>query len=105
MNRKYLLAAFMIASALIGTLIVAPDGSTLFRDEGCLGCHRFRGKGGSAGPDLSAVGARRGSVWIARQIGNPKMHNPDSRMPAFSNLTFFERYAIARYLTGTEEAR
>ncbi|MGD9646563.1 MAG: PQQ-dependent sugar dehydrogenase [Pirellulales bacterium] len=33
-------------------------GQTLFREIGCVECHRFGGEGGSVGPDLAGIGKR-----------------------------------------------
>jgi len=73
-------------------------GKMVFRREGCLGCHRVRGKGGSVGPDLTNEGSKnlRGfdfssvsgpptiSNWMRRHFMNPAAVSPGSSMPAFA---------------------
>jgi ubiquinol-cytochrome c reductase cytochrome b subunit len=65
----------------------AKKGEQLFRSQGCIGCHKANGQGGSVGPDLSSgvlIGKSR--QWITVQIRNPKEHFPNSVMPSFSSL-------------------
>jgi cytochrome c2 len=88
----------LIISLLIGMFASMPRGETVFSEQRCRTCHRFKGQGGMAGPDLTDVIKRRGAVWIIRQIRNPKSHNPDSRMPSYDHLGYIEIYAIISYL-------
>ncbi len=95
---------FIIAAAALGCLFVVimffdlPDGAELFRKEGCINCHSFKGKGGSAGPELTAVTSRRSDSWIRQQIKDPKSHNPGTMMPSFERLSRKEVTALLRYL-------
>jgi mono/diheme cytochrome c family protein len=55
---------------------------TLLRDRlPCLGCHRLNGDGGTIGPDLTAVGARRSAAFIQGMITDPARTWPGTRMP------------------------
>ena len=92
-----MLPLFALAAVLLVTAC-AGQGSRLFRSEGCVNCHRFRGEGGSIGPDLTAVTKRRSEEWIARQIQNSREHNPDSRMPNFSHLSWWQVRSLIKYL-------
>ena len=76
----------------------SPDGAELFRNQGCVGCHSFKGKGGEACPDLTGVSRRRSDGWIRQQIRDSKKHYPNSRMPGFGHLSYREISAIIRYL-------
>lgn len=76
----------------------SPNGSELFKSQGCMNCHSFKGKGGEACPDLTGVTRRRNDGWIRDQIKDPKKHNPDSRMPDFGYLSYRQISAIIRYL-------
>lgn len=103
MDRKNKKIAFTGIAIVIGflfftPLLFMPQGETLFNEQKCNTCHRFRGQGGAAGPDLTDVTKRRGSVWIIRQIRNPRSHNPDSRMPIYDHLNYFEIWVIISYL-------
>ncbi|MCH2139299.1 MAG: DUF1080 domain-containing protein [Phycisphaerales bacterium] len=46
-------------------------GSALFRKARCVECHRFRGYGGSSGPDLTGVGGRFSEEDLLRAIVEP----------------------------------
>jgi len=76
----------------------AASGVDLFRTAGCIDCHSFKGQGGGLGPDLTAVTARRSASWIARYIKNPRKIDPQARMPAFENLSYWQRQALTSYL-------
>ena len=76
----------------------SPDGEQLFRTEGCMNCHTFKGKGGEMGPNLTSVTRRRSDKWIRQQIRNSKENNPNSRMPSFAHLSARQINAIIRYL-------
>src|SRR3954447_21421558 len=50
----------------------ASRGEILFRGKGaCVQCHRVGNEGGISGPDLSAVGLRRGASHLYRSITEP----------------------------------
>ncbi len=83
---------------IANALVFMPDGQKIFIQERCSTCHRFRGKGGLAGPDLTDVRSRRSSLWLIRQIRNAKAHNPDSRMPSYDHLGYLEICAVIAYL-------
>jgi len=73
-------------------------GKLILRREGCLGCHRVRGKGGSVGPDLTNEGSKNLrafdfsrvsgpqtiSNWMKRHFMDPGGVSPGSSMPAFA---------------------
>ncbi|NJD55331.1 MAG: cytochrome c [Nitrospirae bacterium] len=99
-NKKIALlgTAFFGVFLLLGMLAFIPGGEDLFRQQRCITCHRFKGQGGMAGPDLTEVFKRRNTVWIVHQIRNPRSHNPDSRMPSYENLDILDIYALISYL-------
>ncbi len=90
----------VVAICLITFLFVqgSPNGAELFKNQGCMNCHSFKGKGGETGPDLTEVTRRRSDGWIRDQIKDPKKHDPGSRMPGFGHLSYMEISAIIRYL-------
>lgn len=52
-------------------------GEALFHgDAGCLRCHVVAGWGGSLGPELSAVGARRGAAYLRLALRDPAAAQP-----------------------------
>ena len=53
-------------------------GRKLFSSQGCSGCHKIRGEGGTTGPQLSGdTLAGRSDDWLATQIRSPKSHFPE----------------------------
>jgi len=83
---------------LLGTAGCGPDGAALLERESCLTCHRFKGKGGYMGPDLTAVTARLSERQIAAQIRGEAPKGQRSRMPAYGHLSGREVKALIRYL-------
>ena len=74
-------------------------GKQLFQTEGCTGCHKVFGKGGSVGPELSGNTLKdKSRQWIEDQIRNPKSHFPNSIMPSFSRLGNEKIGHLASYL-------
>lgn len=60
------------------------EGRRLFETEGCHGCHKLDGVGGSIGPDLSEEGAsERSPQWLEAHFLNPAAVSPGSPMPNF----------------------
>jgi nitric oxide reductase subunit C len=56
-------------------------GQKLYRSLGCSGCHMINGIGGTSGPDLSHVGARRDKAWLIGHFKDPGSYTPNSAMP------------------------
>jgi ubiquinol-cytochrome c reductase cytochrome b subunit len=66
----------------------------------CVACHRIAGEGGTAGPDLSAVGTRRDADSIRRVILDPASEFPGTVMPKFgSRLNQEQVDAVVDYLS------
>ena len=60
------------------------EGRHLFETEGCHGCHKLNGVGGSIGPDLTEEGANhRSPQWLVRHFLAPSVVSPGSAMPNF----------------------
>jgi len=82
-----------IASASAGS------GQALYRNNDCAACHQIGGIGGTAGPDLTHVGAKRPDInWHIKHLRNPESVVPDSAMPDFASLSEEELRALAEYL-------
>jgi len=74
-------------------------GAQLLQSQGCTACHKVNGAGGTLGPDLSSEATRgRSRDWLATQIQNPKAHNPNSIMPAFTSLTHQQLNSLLDFL-------
>ena len=93
-----LLAALAVSGCGSGsrthTERAAPDGKTIFRSAGCVGCHTLEDAGSTAtiGPDLD--NARPDVALVKLQVTNG-----GGRMPSFrSKLKPAEIQAVARYV-------
>jgi ubiquinol-cytochrome c reductase cytochrome b subunit len=74
-------------------------GEQLYHSAGCGSCHRVNGEGGTIGPDLSNEGQRgRSREWLIVQIRDPKVHVPDSTMPAITSLNDQQMNELLDYL-------
>lgn len=62
-------------------------GQKLYQSLGCSNCHMINGVGGTTGPDLTTVGARRDREWILGHFKDPKAYVPNSAMPSFGHLS------------------
>jgi mono/diheme cytochrome c family protein len=101
-KRNFIFAATGLGLMLIIVLTACgkePRGAVLFRTHRCVECHDIKGKGGSAGPNLTYVGKRRSRDYIVEQIKNPSSHNPNTAMPSFQNLPETDIYDLADYLS------
>ena len=78
--------------------LLPPTSGRVLYDEHCRTCHSFQGEGGNTAPDLTAVTEARSEDWIRRQIVNPKVNDPRSRMPSYEHLSRGEVRAIIGYL-------
>jgi cytochrome c oxidase cbb3-type subunit III len=54
----------------------AQRGATLYASNGCGGCHIVNGQGGILGPELTAIGARRGPAFLRDAILKPEASHP-----------------------------
>ena len=73
-------------------------GKSVYDQFRCDLCHKIGDKGGAIGPELTHVGKNRDSLWLATQIRDPKSHNPNTQMPAFSQIPEGEIHALIGYL-------
>ncbi len=78
------------------------SGVQIFQTAGCTACHSVEGRGGTIGPALSKGAlSGKGRAWIVEQIRNPKSHNPNTIMPAFTALSGQQVDILVSYLMGT----
>jgi len=74
------------------------DGRRLFETQGCRGCHKLNGVGGTIGPDLTEEGAiRRSPGWLERHFLNPNAVSRNSPMPNF-HFTKEQARALTFYM-------
>ncbi len=55
----------------------ARTGGSLFRTQGCVGCHQVGAEGGRMGPALTDVGSRRGAAFLRAKIVEPAASVPE----------------------------
>lgn len=88
-------------------------GATLFRQAGCLGCHKLdlnqpatnvgpstlvlQTEPPKVGPDLDRIGEKVNPAWLVGWLQNPQSHSIDARMPNLG-LKVDEAEAISTYL-------
>ena len=57
----------------------ARRGAELYRGKGnCMQCHAIHGRGGTLGPELTGIGARRSAGYLRESLTNPEASIPDS---------------------------
>jgi putative heme-binding domain-containing protein len=54
----------------------AARGAAVYQSSGCASCHVIEGRGGILGPELTTIGARRGSVYLRESIVKPGAAHP-----------------------------
>lgn len=97
------LAAFVqgLTSETAAALSEAPPeitaGAQIFVANGCGGCHKVNGSGGTLGPSLNGVGGRRSRDWIAQRLRDPRLQSPGTVMPAFG-FSAHDRDLLISYL-------
>lgn len=92
----------LVSTAVAGTTpsdSLKQKGEIIYKAQGCDGCHKIQGIGGTIGPVLDKVGAKRDSQWLHSQLENPKANNPKSLMPSFTHLKENEEEALIQYLS------
>lgn len=82
----------------VGIPDVVRNGALLYFRENCSTCHRWRGQGGTTGPDLTRVRERRDSRWIVEHFKNPKQLSPGTKMPPFDYLSEAELADLTTFL-------
>jgi mono/diheme cytochrome c family protein len=74
------------------------EGRRLFETQGCRGCHKLNGVGGSIGPDLTEEGAvHRFPEWLERHFLDPNQVSKSSPMPNF-HFTKEQARALTFYM-------
>ena len=68
-----------VAAGVAGQELSA--GEKVYRAHGCSDCHIISGIGGTSGPDLTHVGAKRDRAWLIGHFKDPDDYVKDSAMP------------------------
>jgi mono/diheme cytochrome c family protein len=92
-------APLLASTASLSAGELAKEGSLLFRQENCIGCHRLHGEGGTIGPDLSSEGrGGRTDAWMIGHLLDPSAYAPGSIMPPARNLSRQQIEALTAFL-------
>lgn len=59
----------------------AERGRRIYAAQGCAGCHWIAGSGGTQGPELTDVGARRSLAYLRESITKPAAAFPERYLP------------------------
>lgn len=70
----------LATAAGVGGAELTP-GQRVYQSLGCSGCHMINGIGGTTGPDLTKVGARRDRTWLMGHFRDPDDYVKGSAMP------------------------
>lgn len=75
-------------------------GKKVYDGNGCANCHAINGVGGATGANLTKVGAnpKHTPKWLEESIVNPKLHDPDSTMPAYDSMDAKDLKNLVAYL-------
>ena len=93
------LALLLLAAGSAVAQDAVEKGAKVFRQAGCIACHKVNGQGGPSGPDLTRVGAvRTEQAWLRGFLKDPAAVVPGSRMPPFDDLTEDEVRSLTAYL-------
>ena len=83
------------AEAQDGALVAR--GQSVFKDEGCYGCHTVGKTGTPIAPDLSRIGAKHDQAYLGAWLRDPAQQKPRQHMPKLK-LTEAEVQALTAYL-------
>jgi len=98
-------------AASVPSAQVVHRGKQLVISLGCLGCHRYQGRGGTPGPDITYIGDKTAhdfdfkdfqgehtaSAWVLELLKNPDAVSPGTPMPDF-NLSNQQAHDLTMYL-------
>jgi mono/diheme cytochrome c family protein len=73
------------------------QGTRVFNDQGCYGCHTIGKSGTPIALDLSTVGSKHSEAYLRGWLRDPKQQKPRAHMPKL-DLTEVEVRALAAYL-------
>jgi len=102
MSRHLLIPALLVSALALPHQAAADDtrARQLLDSQGCKGCHRLGGEGGTVGPDLKEVGARLSREQLRQQLIEPRRRHSDGSMPAFNHLPASDIEALVDFLAG-----
>jgi nitric oxide reductase subunit C len=91
----------LATAAGVGGAILTP-GQSLYQSLGCVNCHMLNGIGGTTGPELTHVGSRHDSTWLAGHVKDPAAYVPGSAMPGFKQLDEKQVSDLTNYMVSLQ---
>jgi len=82
-RRSWQLAAFVRSMTRAGGAMPTGNvvnGRTVYQARGCATCHVLDGEGRAFGPDLTAIGLRRGPAYLKQALLEPAARVPDGHV-------------------------
>ncbi|MEW6386944.1 MAG: cytochrome c [Thermodesulfobacteriota bacterium] len=73
-------------------------GAELAGRLGCFACHSLAGRGGTTASGLDGLGSQLLPDQIEKILLQPRMHNPQARMPSYPQLRPHELQSLINYL-------
>jgi cytochrome c oxidase subunit 2 len=92
-----LLMLLLAAGAEAQDSALVARGQSVFKDQGCYGCHTVGKTGTPIATDLSRIGAKHDEAYLGRWLRDPAQQKPRQHMPKLQ-LTEAEVQALAAYL-------
>lgn len=97
MIKGLLLMLLLAAGAEAQDSALAARGQSVFKDQGCYGCHTVGKTGTPIATDLSRIGTKHDQAYLGAWLRDPAQQKPRQHMPKLK-LTESEVQALTAYL-------
>jgi nitric oxide reductase subunit C len=111
-TRRFFVASLVVVSGTIAAMLVgigvwavtsdisaqAAAGYSVWRANGCEGCHTLFGQGGPYAPDLTHIFEQRGETYLREFMVNPNAFHPNQRLMPRFGLTVAETDRLIAFL-------
>jgi len=92
-----LLMLLLAAGAEAQDSALVARGESVFKDQGCYGCHTVGKTGTPIATDLSRIGTKHDQAYLGAWLRDPAQQKPRQHMPKLK-LTEAEVQALTAYL-------
>jgi cytochrome c oxidase subunit II len=92
-----LLMLLLAAGAEAQDSALVARGQSVFKDQGCYGCHTVGKTGTPIATDLSRIGTKHDQAYLGAWLRDPAQQKPRQHMPKLK-LTEAEVQALTAYL-------
>jgi cytochrome c oxidase subunit 2 len=92
-----LLMLLLAAGAEAQDSALVARGQSVFKDQGCYGCHTVGKTGTPIATDLSRIGTKHDQAYLGAWLRDPAQQKPRQHMPKLK-LTESEVQALTAYL-------